>query len=256
MKKLDNRGVAHLVVPLIFAALVAIVGSYYIVQSRAQQKETATPTTTPSKTTTGNGAPSGAHYTLNIIGVPKGKTADMTGNNGRRIFVPDTGKTKILLTEGDFQVLDANGTDANGASFSLPNPDPNGDGVTDYSVYVRALGKPWGSANMQTCYTDSTGTWCAVDFADGVSQITISRSTGKSTFTNVSKDLLYLDYCAAWTDTNLDGEFTSDECTDVDQVPLFGVVADEFYWDYDNFGLKLAQLRFYQESTDTGWVNE
>ena len=203
----------------------------------------------PVTASAGNGAPSGAHYTLNIIGVPK-------GNNGRRIFVPDTGKTKILLTEGDFQVLDANGTDPNGASFSLPNPDPNGDGVTDYSVYVRALGKPWGSANMQTCYTDSTGTWCAVDFADGVSQITISRSTGKSTFTNVSKDLLYLDYCAAWTDTNLDGEFTSDECTDVDQVPLFGVVADEFYWDYDNFGLKLAQLRFYQESTDTGWVNE
>jgi hypothetical protein len=36
---------------------------------------------------TGNGAPSGSHYTLNIIGVPKVKTADMTGNNGGRIFV-------------------------------------------------------------------------------------------------------------------------------------------------------------------------
>ena len=32
----------------------------------------------------GNGAPSGAHYTLNIIGVPKAKTADMSGNNGRQ----------------------------------------------------------------------------------------------------------------------------------------------------------------------------
>src|SRR3989344_3255891 len=82
---------------------------------------------------TGNGAPSGAHYNLNLIGVPKNKTADMTGNNGRRIFVPLEGKTRILLTEGDFQVLDANGTDANGASFQLPNPDPDGDGTTVYS---------------------------------------------------------------------------------------------------------------------------
>ena len=109
---------------------------------------------------------------------------------------------------------------------------------------------------MQSCYTDSTGTWCAVDFTGGVSQIEISRSTGKSTFTNVSKDLLYVDYCAAFTDTNGDGIFTADECTDVDQVPLFGVEAEEFYWDYDNNGLKLAQLRFYEVPTDTGWVNE
>lgn len=205
---------------------------------------------------TGNGAPSGAHYNLNIIGVPKNKTADMTGNNGHRIFVPLSGKAKILLTEGEFEVLDANGTDANGASFQLPNPDPDGDGVTEYSVYVRALGKPGGSALMQSCYTDSTGTWCAVDFGGGVSQIEIKRMTGKSTFQNVTRDLLYVDYCAAFTDTNGDGEFTADECTDVDQVPLFGVEADEFFWDYDNNGLKVAQLRFYEVPTDTGWVNE
>src|SRR3989344_3290396 len=92
---------------------------------------------------TGNGAPSGAHYTLNLIGVPKNKTADMTGDNGRRIFMPLWGNAKILLSAGDFQVLDANGTDGS-ASFQLPNPDENGDGTTSYSVYVRALGKPGG----------------------------------------------------------------------------------------------------------------
>src|SRR3989338_5788864 len=179
----------------------------------------------PISASAGNGAPNGAHYTLNIIGVPKNKTADMTGNNGRRIFVPDSGKAKILLTEGDFQVLDANGTDANGASFQLPNPDPDGDGVTAYSVYVRALGKPGGSAKMQSCYTDASGTWCAVDFTGGVSQIEITRSKGKSMFTNVSKDLLYVDYCTAWIDANGDGVFTTDECTSVTQVPLFGAEA-------------------------------
>src|SRR5215216_6441381 len=42
---------------------------------------------TPS-TTLGNGFPEGgADYRLNIIGVPKDKTADMDNNNGRRIFV-------------------------------------------------------------------------------------------------------------------------------------------------------------------------
>src|SRR5688572_21352814 len=80
---------------------------------------------------TGNGAPSGAHYNLNIIGVPKGKTADMTGNNGGRIFVALDGKTRInLLPSSTFQVTDANGTDANGATFTLPNPDPESDGTT------------------------------------------------------------------------------------------------------------------------------
>ena len=42
----------------------------------------------PSKASlslTGNGAPSGAHYNLNIIGVPKDKSADFSGGNGGRI---------------------------------------------------------------------------------------------------------------------------------------------------------------------------
>jgi len=79
----------------------------------------------------GNGAPNGAHYNLNIIGVSKDKSADMTGNSGHRIFVKLWGKSKIMLAEGeDFKVLDANGTDGNGAKFQLHNPDPDGDGVT------------------------------------------------------------------------------------------------------------------------------
>ena len=61
-----------------------------------------------SSVQTGNGAPRGGHYSLNIIGVPKGKTASMTGDNGHRIFVPLWGNPKIMLREGpDFAVLDA-----------------------------------------------------------------------------------------------------------------------------------------------------
>src|SRR3972149_8978415 len=89
----------------------------------------------------GSGAPSGAHYNLNIIGVPKNKTADMIGGSGHRIFVPLEGNCKINLSQGDFSVLDANCTDGPSA-FQLPNPDPNNDGITEYSVWTRALGKP------------------------------------------------------------------------------------------------------------------
>src|SRR5918994_2244502 len=130
----------------------------------------------------GNGAPSGPHYTLNIIGVPKDKSSNFTGGSGHRIFV-DLGKsgeaanTRINLTEGEFAVTDANGTDG-AAGFQLPNPDSDLDGTTSYSVYVRALGKPDRIATTQSCYEDATGSWCAVQFAGGVEPITIQRSKG------------------------------------------------------------------------------
>jgi hypothetical protein len=98
-----------------------------------------------------NGAPNGAHYNVNIIGVPKDKAAPVYGSSGHTIFVPLSGTARIKLTEGEFQILDRNGTDGNGASFQLPNPDPDGDGVTVYSVYARALGKPFNNASIQTC---------------------------------------------------------------------------------------------------------
>ena len=196
---------------------------------------------------TGNGAPSGAHYNLNLIGVPRDKTATMDNNNGHRIFVPLWGNAKIYLSEGDFAVLDANGTDGDGAAFSLPNPDPNNDGVTEYSVFVRALGKPNGQATLQSCYTDSTGEWCAVHFLGGVEPITVGRTHGKQTFTNVSKDLLFVDVCIEW-------DAITGACTTVRQLSLFEDPNLGYLWDYDNQGLKLAQLRFYEGvQTVTPW---
>ncbi|KPL03084.1 MAG: hypothetical protein AMJ90_04170 [candidate division Zixibacteria bacterium SM23_73_2] len=177
----------------------------------------------------GNGAPSGPHYNLNIIGVPKDKTADMTGNHGHRIFVKLEGKTKIWLGEGDdFLVLDANGTDGNGAKFQLPDPDPDDDLILSYSVYARALGRPGGWSNTTTCFVDDNGdTICSVD------TLTLVRTKGKSNFTNVSKELLTL-----YIDTDGDGVADS-------RVGLFDQEIFQYFWDYDNHGLKLAQLRFY-----------
>jgi hypothetical protein len=196
---------------------------------------------------TGNGAPSGAHYTLNIIGVPKDKSPNFSGGDGHRIFV-DLGKTgeaantRINLSEGDFAVTDANGTDGT-AGFQLPNPDPDLDGTTSYSVYVRALGKPGGSASMQSCYQDLTGTWCAAQLLGGVEPITIGRTKGGvAKFANVSKDLLFVDFCTLW-------DITGATCLTVSQIPLFSNTDLSYYWSYDNQGLKVAQLRFYEIPT-------
>jgi hypothetical protein len=202
---------------------------------------------------TGSGAPNGAHFNLNVIGVPKNKTVSETDFNsqGRRIFVKLYGNTIINLAEGDFGVIDYNGTDGT-AAFQLPNPDVNCDGTTEYSVFVRALGTPKGSATFQSCYIDgATGeNWCAVDFADGVADINLTRTKGKQTFTNVSKDLLYVDYCSQF-------DQTTGECLKVVQVPLFGGGDDitKYFWEDKGEGLKLAQFRFYQGyETATGWV--
>src|SRR5438552_2471499 len=101
----------------------------------------------------GNGAPSGSHYNLNIIGVPNGKSALLTGTSGKSLFVPLTGNCKINLQLGSFDVIDRNCTDDGQALFQLPNPDVNNTGTTTYSVYARALGKPLGTSTTRTCFT-------------------------------------------------------------------------------------------------------
>jgi hypothetical protein len=178
----------------------------------------------------GNGAPSGAHYNLNLIGTDS-KSPNLTGGDGHRIFVPLSGSTKIELTEGDFAVLDANGTDGS-ASFQLPNPDVNNTGTTTYSVYARALGKPGGSSKTTTCATDPTTgeLWCSVYTS------VQTRTSGKQTFTNVSKELLYI-----YADINGDGT--------LERYNLFNDALQDYYWQYDNTGLRLLQLRFYDTST-------
>jgi hypothetical protein len=93
----------------------------------------------------------------------------------------------FLVEKGDFAVLDANATDGTGA-FQLPNPDPDGDGITSYSVFSRALGTPGGSSTTTTCATDpSTG-----EIVCSTLSSVLVRGTGGSKFTNVSKQLLFV----------------------------------------------------------------
>jgi len=199
-----------------------------------------------AKTTTGNEAPSGAHYNLNIIGT-KDKTADMTGDNGHRIFVPLDRKVKIMLIEGDdFAVLDANGTDKTSASFQLPNPDPDGDGMTAYSIWMRALGKPGGKAVVTTCadadlLTDSYYEVCSSELLE------VESTKGPRKFENVSRTLLTI--LVDETFTFIDGE-GNEVTVKADRYTIFDPIFEDYFWSYDNMGLRLLQLRFYPVPSD------
>ena len=208
----------------------------------------------PALAQTGNGAPSGPHYNLNIIGVEKGKTADMTNSQRHTIFVAlKNGEvpSKIYLTRGEFQVCDGNAFDpafdcdgnqvqGTGAVFQLPcNTNlPGGEELIPctqgesaaYEVWARALGSPKDSpyAGMTTCATDPAISE-VVCSSENVVKV---RERGKSMFTNVTNEL-----------TSLVGDIDGDLVAE--RVALFSAGLVDWFWQYDNQGLKLMQLRFY-----------
>ena len=236
-------------------------------QTTTTAKTTTATTTTAvslaSVTTTGNGASSGTHYNLNIIGVPHVKTAAMDDNNGHRIVVQlwggqsvaeITGKdfatlskiNKIMLipdtaVPGSFNVLDANATDSNGALFQLPL-----DVSAKWTVYARALGTPGGKADMTTCATqnvvDATGA-ITQEVICSIATLSLERKTGAvyTKFQNVTAELLSVTL-------NVVAGSTLATClnmTGTVQIPLFRPCLQNYFWNYDNNGLKLLQLRFY-----------
>jgi len=196
----------------------------------------------------GNDVPSGPHYNLNLIGMTKDKNANIGCGEGHRIFVEmsKTGRmtTRIMLSEGDFGVVDCDGTDGE-AAFQLPNPDPENTGTTVYSVYIRVLGKPGGDIIMDTCATDPiTEEEICSDY-----KVELTRQTGKGKqkFVNVSKELLYI---YAWVCVEPDPE---NGCLEYEymRVPLFSDVLQDYLWRYDNNGVRIAQLRFYPDVPTT-----
>ena len=266
-----QRVLSALVALAIASAPAFVAGAYTV--APALSSGTATNRTTASTkssvsassaTTTGNGAPSGSHFNLNIIGVPKNKTADMTNNDGHRIFVQLyggedatnlSGKNFSTLTKtnkiflqpapagGSFQVLDANATDSNGALFQLP-----ADVSTAWTVWARALGKPGGKSLTTTCatvtVTDPVTLVTTQEVVCSVDTLTMTR-TKNAKFQNVTADLLFLTITVdPTTNTTLAaclGVTTTTQVT----LSLFNGCLENYLWNYDNHGLKLLQLRFY-----------
>ncbi len=249
----------------------------------------------------GNGYPQTQFdYSMQIIGVPKDKSATMDNNNGHRIFVQlysdntvtsPGGKNNHLAKGGgddqnhiylcnssngendvvdprcdawradghvgDFGVIDANGTDGDGALFGLPDPctgDVSTDGCTPaYAIWARAKAGS-GSATITTC-ADETGTgfdgtddvWC------GSNGVTLSKQTAHKAV-DVSNSLLYMTISVNdATDPDLatcidSGPNGTDGAADSYDIYLFDRCFENYFWNYDNHGLKVLELRFYSTS--------
>ncbi len=215
----------------------------------------------------GNGASSGTHYNLSIIGKAADKNVNMDQAAGNVIFVPLEGTCAINLSEGPFAVLDKNGTDGT-AAFQLPDPglDPyivgetdGKDTMADYTVYVRPVGKPGGWSTITTCATLLDSTFGGLLPADvvklirnrllgpdtyaSIEQVGASitlRQKGKSTFTNVTAQLLTIVFQVELYDAT--GTLIR---TVLVRVPIFDDSIENEFWEYDNHGLKNLQVRFY-----------
>ena len=224
---------------------------------------------------TGNGSPRAKKlYSMNIIGVKNPITTEMVRTNAHVIFVLLDGTSKINLSEGrDFRVLDKNGTDKDGASFQLPKPgfdpylvggDLNGvDTTSDYSIFVRPLGKPGGYATITTC-ADLVADPNIMEFLSGkfrsvlnragfdggyasveqVGQDITLRRKGRSRFQDVTAELLSIVFKV---EVELaDGSVIIEYV----RVPIFDDRIENEYWEYVNNELKLLQVRFYAVGTD------
>jgi hypothetical protein len=152
------------------------------------------------------------------------------------------------------------------------------DTITNYSIFARALGSPQGNpyAKITTCATvlesallewlDKDAINILNDLADdpdqfgGVCSIEstgqLMREKGQSIFTNQTAALLTIVLKVEvyeWQDTDLDPT-TPDVLVLVDtiyvRIPIFNDMLEGEYWEYDNNGLKLLQLRIYRVGTD------
>jgi len=217
-----------------------------------------------------NDGMTGKHYQINIIGVPHDKTVDMTNSDRRTIFVPlqsggDVGrKVKIYYVvnpdDNSFKVIDGNATDDNEATIQVPYEycTDYTTGCTDllgYNVYAIALGKPLGGAIVtadcsyteQVVNTDgTTGLTCQDTLLMGSFDIT--RQKNKPTVKDIS-DIFRATGCL---DNNADGTCNTGDL-EFRNMWIFNIEQlSSYMWDYDNNGLKLLQVRFYEN--DGGYI--
>src|SRR5262245_7724546 len=219
---------------------------------------------TPTFAQVGKGL-SGAHWNLNIIGVPKDKSVPtMTDSNRHVIFVPlQSGpdllvprQVKINYVRGDdFRVLDGNATDDNEATIQVPY-EFCGDLATgceellSFNVYAVGLGKPSGGAivTAECTYSldavDASGTTTCEDTLL-MGSFSVDRVKGNPkpvNITNVFRATGCLDVNTDGTCNTGDLQFSNLWIFNIPQLV-------EYFWDYDNNGLKLMQVRFYETSS-------
>lgn len=173
----------------------------------------------------GGGVPGGVHYSLNLSGSDKNK-ADMANAAPGTIYVSLSSDCRINLYEGAFSILDRNCQDGT-SSFQLPDIGTLNNTLS-YAVWIKAIRAPSESEKAVSCATDPVDGALVCSLGNSI----LLKSQGTRSFIDISSDLLY---------TNLDlaGKGV------VERFSIFDPKLQGFFWEPDNSGQKLAQIRFY-----------
>jgi len=167
----------------------------------------------------------------------------------------DSDHDGVIENNGDDAALDHlvscnEAVDVNGV------PVPVGEGfqlvpTATYQVWARALGKPGGNAVATTCATVNGELDCSLE------NVVLTRTSKKSVFADVTNQLtsMVVGYCRDQIAT-IDGvEYCVADALnpvigsgDVDwtRIALFAGNTQDWFWNFDNNGLRLTQLRFYE----------
>lgn len=153
-----------------------------------------------------------------------------------------------------FGVIDANATDGDGAILAVPDPCADADPLTpctpSYRIFARAHG-PSGNAAITTCADENLpidptlnpvdDVWC------GSNGITLYAKGNARKAMEITDNLLRLTITVDGTqDPALAGCLgTSTTGPQAINVYLFDNCFENYFWNYDNNGLKLLELRFY-----------
>lgn len=204
-----------------------------------------------------NPCPGDKEYQFNIIGMKNAKNPAMDNNDGHRIFVPLKGNTSIYMTgdtdpstEGlqcgkEFNVLDANGTDGR-ATILVPCDPLTADNLNPsvcFDVWATPLGTPGGHTDVQVV-CDFTNV-LNVDVAGG------DCGTGTIGFTlaghnkkPVSQDITKYFRASGCIDVNVSGVCDAGDIN-FNNEWIFNIPElESYYWDYDNDGNRIVQIRF------------
>jgi hypothetical protein len=199
------------------------------------------------------------YYVLNILGKKEGWDPNGSFDNPDRhtIFVPEytagsnvgvnygnlsvEDSVLIWMTSGDeFAVLDGNACDDGNASLQI--------GSGKYYVFVTALGKPGGDADLKGWYYDDEGAYCYL-----LGSVNIKRERGKPVWEDAT-DLFYIEWRQIVA-LGLEEAATIYGFTPGEPVWIFDFLkfledvysdTDYYFWQLINRGLKHIQVRFYE----------
>jgi hypothetical protein len=185
----------------------------------------------------GNGFPSGPHYNLNILGKEPNWQYDPLEEGNNTIFVLLNNKSEIIMKPAkgtEFLVTDADAVHKDKrAEFEIPYNKSLQDPA--YDVYVRARGKPGGYVNISAGWINTTTN----DTYIFLGPVPMLGHNGKGKSKPVAQSINELFYVTL-------GDGSTYWIFD---HPEYNQTLSEYFWNYENNGCKLLQVRFYENTS-------